>query len=378
MSEVTNYRDAAIEIKDAILQSRYRISAGANIEQLTLYYSVGRYISANTRTGKWGTDAIETISALLQGELPGIRGYSPTNMKNMRLFFEEWMSVLEANRQLLTAENGDAETHLEIRQLPTAELSDTNREAFLRTGFTHHREILRKAKSLDERWYYIHRCAAEFWNVTTLKNHLQNDDYRVLGKLPNNFTLAITDVDTAYKAVKSFKDEYLFDYIRFENPNDYDEDDIQDASIADIKKFILTIGNGFCFVANEYRMIVGDDEFFTDMLFFHRDLQCLVAFDFKRGKFTPKDLGQLSFYLAALDKYVKRPHENNTIGILLCKEANQTVAELAVQSYKNPLGVATYKIGNDMPEKYRSLKTVVDGVQQILLESGGNSEEEAK
>ena len=369
MSDAAIYSEAVKEIKNAILQSRYRVAAGANIEQLTLYYNVGRYVSDNTRVGKWGNRAIETISERLQGELPGIRGFSATNIKNMRIFYEEWMTVLESNRQLLTAETADVEIHLEIRQLPTAELSEQETESFVRVGFTHHREIIRKAISIDERWYYIHRCASEFWNVISLKNHLNNNDYSAFGSLPNNFSLAISDAKTAELALRSFKDDYLLDFIHFEGTEDYDEEDVQDAIVANVRKFIMTCGKGFCFIGNKYRMIVGEDEFFVDLLFFSRDLQCLVAFELKREKFTPSDLGQLTFYLSALDKFVKRPHENASIGIILCKEMNRAVVELAVQDYNKPVGVATYKIGNDMPEQYQSLMPVIDGVQQLLLES---------
>jgi len=371
MNDISIFSDAVKEIKNAILQSRYRIAASSNIELLTLYYNVGRYISDNTRVGKWGSGAIETISERLQGELRGIRGFSATNMKNMRVFYEKWSPVLEQNRQLQTAESVNKEIYLENRQLPTADLTGQELESFIRVGFTHHREILREASSLEERWYYIHRSASEFWDVMSLKSHLKNKDFLVFGKLPNNFSLTISDAKTAERAVWSFKDEYLLDYIHFENQEKYDEEDVQDAIVLNIRKFIMTCGKGFCFVGDKYRVIIGDDEFFIDLLFFNRDLQCLVAFELKRGKFTPADLGQLNFYLSALDKHVRRAHENSSVGIILCKEMNRAVVELAIQDYNKPVGVATYRIGNDMPERYKSLVPVIDGVQQILQESDG-------
>jgi hypothetical protein len=131
----------------------------------------------------------------------------------------------------------------------------------------------------------------------------------------------------------------------------------------------MNAGSGFCFIGDQIRVIVGEVEFFVDLLFFHRDLHCLVAFELKKGFFSPGDLGQLNFYLSALDKYYKRPDENKSIGILLCKDMNKSVVELAVQDYNKPIGVATYKIGNDMPEAYKALRPVIDGVQQILEES---------
>jgi predicted nuclease of restriction endonuclease-like (RecB) superfamily len=371
-NELLLYREAVQKIKNAILQSRYRTASNANAEMLNLYYGVGEYISANTRSGKWGTGAIDSISEQLQGEIPGLRGFSLTNMKNMRIFFEEWSSELEANRQLPTAdldkESSGGELVL-IRQLPTAELSETKIQAFCRIGFTHHREILRKCKTVEERWYYILRCADEFWSVAGLKDHLRANEFAAFGSLPNNFTLTIPDEKTAAIAVRSFKDEYLLEYVDMKGSDDYDERDVELAIVAEVKKFIMTAGDGFCFIGNQHRLLVDEEEFFVDLLFFNRNLHCLVAFELKKDKFRPADLGQLSFYLSALDKYVRKPDENKSIGILLCREMNRTVVELAVQDYDKPMGVATYRLGTDIPEPYKALIPLIDGVQQIVTEN---------
>jgi len=368
--DILAYREAVQKIKGAILQSRYRVAESSNAEMLSLYYGVGKYISANTRSGKWGKRAIDAISVQLQGELPGLHGFSPSNMKNMRIFYEQWSSEFEANRQLPTADLIIDDDLALIRQLPTAELGETKMAAFCRVGFTHHREILRKCETADERWYYIVRCANEFWSVISLKSHLRANDYASFGSLPNNFTLTIPNEQTAAVAVRSFRDEYLIDYVDIKEPDDYGERDVENAIVAEIKKLIMTMGDGFCFIGNQYRIIVAEEEFFVDMLFFSRNLQCLVAFELKKDKFRPADLGQLSFYLSALDKYVRKPNENRTIGILLCQEMNRTVVELAVQDYNKPMGVATYRLGAEIPEPYASLIPVIDGVQQILLSNG--------
>ncbi|MDR1487142.1 MAG: DUF1016 N-terminal domain-containing protein [Deltaproteobacteria bacterium] len=165
-------------IKNAILQNRYRTASNANASMLSLYYGVGKYISANTRSGKWGTGAIEMVSEQLQGEIPGLKGFSPSNMKNMRIFAEGWASELEANRQTLSADlpqKTDVDDDSLIRQTLSAELDEMKMLAFWRVGFSRHREILRKCKSSAERWYYILRCADEFWSCRNLKNHLLAD-----------------------------------------------------------------------------------------------------------------------------------------------------------------------------------------------------------
>jgi len=365
------YRDDVQKIKIAILQSRYRSVANANTEMLGLYYGVGKYISDNTRSGKWGMGAIETISHQLQGEIPGLKGFSPSNMKNMRIFYEQWASELELNRQILPADLIDENALAVIRQTVSAELGGDKVHAFCRVGFSHHREILKQCKTSDERWYYIFRCASEFWSYRALKNHLRADDYTAYGGIPNNFTMTLPEGQDAAKAVRSFRDEYLLDYVNIKNPDDYDERDVEDAIVAQIRKFVMTLGEGFCYISNQYRLIVNDDEFFVDMLFFERNLRCLVALELKKDKFRPMDLGQLSFYLSALDKYVRKPGENQSIGILLCEEMNKPVVELAVQDYDKPMGVATYRLGTGIPESYSALIPLIDGVQQILSESKG-------
>jgi predicted nuclease of restriction endonuclease-like (RecB) superfamily len=360
--------EAVSEIKNAILQSRYRAATGVNAERLALNYNIGQYVSESTRSGKWGTGAIETISEQLQTELPGLRGYSATAIKYMRIFYEEWVDALEPNRQSSTADFNHQKTSLVIRHLPSDELPPEKMDAFLRVGFTHHREILIKCKTLNERWYYIGRCAVEFWSVDALKSHMANRDYTALGALPNNFTTTIPNEKQANKAVRSFKDEYLLNLIDIEDETEeelIDEPELQRQIVRDIQRFIMTFGKAFCFVGSRYRVIVEEEEFYIDLLFFHRELDCLVAIELKRGEFKPAYLGQLNFYLSALDEYVRLPDETPSIGIILCKEAKKALVEFAVRDFKKPMGVALYKTKNDIPEKYESLLPIIEGVQQI-------------
>jgi predicted nuclease of restriction endonuclease-like (RecB) superfamily len=383
------YREAVLRIKNAVLQSRYKAAASANADQLALYYGVGGYISANTRSGKWGTGAIEAISEQLQIEMPGLRGFSITSMKYMRTFYEQWVPVIEPNRhlprddfavddngleirQLATAEFGNGDAIQAFRHLPSDEIGVAGKEAFLRVGFTHHREIIAKCKDLDERWYYILRCAAEFWSVEALKVHIKADDYRHYGKLPNNFALTMPDEKLAARAVMSFKDEYLLDYINIDDETDpavIDEPVLSKAIVSDVAKFIMAMGKGFTYIGRNVRIIVDGEEFFCDLTLFNRYLNCLVVIELKRGKFKPSYLGQLSFYMSALDKLEKRPEENKSIGLLLCKEAKATTVELAIQDYNKPMGVATYKTTNDIPEPYKMLAPLVEGIQEIIANS---------
>lgn len=224
-----NYREAVKNIKEAILRSQYRAAASVNKEQLSLYYGIGRYVSENSRTGFGGKGAIEQISSLLQKELLGLRGFSTRSIKNMRQFYEEWELIL--NQQPLAAE--------------------FNRSDFLSIGFSHHIEIIAKVKTLEARLFYIHECATRYWSKYTLRDYLKADLYSHQGALPNNFAQTFPDAKQALKAVCSFKDEYLLDFINVEELNEQeenlDEKIVEKAIVANVKKFIMTFGQDFSF-----------------------------------------------------------------------------------------------------------------------------------
>lgn len=362
-----NYIEAVKTIKEAILRSQFRAVASVNKEQLSLYYGIGRYVSENSRTGFWGKGAIEQISSLLQKELPGLRGFSASNIKNMRIFYEEWESVL--NRQPMADDLVlDEKLLLSVIRQPVAD--EFNWTDFLSIGFSHHTEIISKAKTLEARLFYIHECATRYWSKYILRDYLKADLYSHRGTLPNNFAQTLPDTKQALKAVCSFKDEYLLDFINVEELNeqeeDLDEKIVEKAIVANVKKFIMTFGQDFSFIGNQYRMEVAGEEMFIDLLFFNRELNSLVAVELKSGKFRTSYLGQLNTYLSALDTYIRKPHENPSIGIILCREMNQTFVEFAVRDYNKPMGVATYHASKDMPERLRNALPDIEELKKLL------------
>jgi len=364
-------REAVKAIKTAILKSRYMAARKANFEHLKLYFKVGAYVSSNSRTGTWGTGAIEMISEQLSRELPGLRGFSATNMKNMRIFFERWAE--DSNRQLSTddlAKSVVEDSLPAIRQLSTGELGEDDIAAFFSVGFTHHMEIVFKCRSVVERLFYIRRCAMEFWTVEELRRHIRADDYKTSGKLINNFAMTLPTDKQASRAVQSFKDEYLLDFVNIVDADDdaetLDEPEWMMEMVTEVRKFIQALGPDFCFMNVKKRFVVGEEEFYSDLVFYHRTLKCMVAIELKKGRFKPAYLGQLDFYLACLDKYVKLDDENPSIGLLLCHSVNRPVAELAVRRYSMPLGVATYRTSQDVPPAYKALRPLLEGSQKLL------------
>lgn len=296
------YLEAVKTIKTAILRSQNSAAKHANAEMLSLYYSIGGYVSGNSREGTWGTGAIDEISSRLREELPGLRGFSAGNIKLMRQFFEAWqpyfqtptIALPESKSVAVAIESepiDDANFSISKNRLPLA--TDFPVEAFVEISFTHHMEILHKTTDHDER---------------VLEKEIINN----------------------------------------------------------IRNFIQCLGSGFCFVGNQHRIEVNGDEFFADLLFFQRDLKALVVLELKKGKFKPAYLGQLNFYLSALDEQERKNGENPSIGILLCKEANKSVVELAIRDYTKPMGVATYRTADEVPGAYKVLAPIMEEVPKML------------
>lgn len=360
-----NYASAVRTIKEAIQRCQARALHVVNSEVLSLNYGIGRFISENSRKGFWGTGALAHISNQLQKEMPGLKGYSETSLKDMRTFYEEWQPVV--NRQLLADEkNVNSENDLasaenrsidenyllrEIRQPVADELSWAD---FVKIPFTHHVMILRKEKSFEGRVFYIHQCALHCWNKYLLRDYLKSNLYEERGLLPNNFAETIPDQRLAVRTMKAFKEEYLLDFINAEDlyaeADERNEPILNRRIVENIRDFILRFGQDFIFLQEQYRVMVGEEEKYIDLLFFNRQLNALVAVELKDTRFQPAHLGQLSFYLSALDRFVRKPHENAPIGLVLCREFDRMVVEVAISDYTKPMGVATFQLGKNAPE----------------------------
>ena len=387
-----NYVLAVKQIKTAILKSRYEAAALANKELLKLYFGIGQYVSFHSRNKNWGKGAIDSISSLLQQELHGLRGFSATNIRNMRIFYEEWecmqpflidkkeplfqFSEEELNRQLLSAKlknqnrqlaTGDLNDSFLIQQLPTAELENEWIELFLKVPFTQHRLIIRGAEVTEERVFYIQKVATEFWSFETLKHHLKSDLYQRQGKLAHNFQSTLSENAFRQKALMAFKDEMLLDFINIEDADEEpNERVLENAIVQNIKKFIMALGTEFSFIGNQHRLLIEDEEYFIDLLFFNRKIQSLVAIELKKGKFKAEYVGKMNLYLSALDEMVKQPHENPSIGIILCKEKNNKIVEFAFRDTSKPMGVVTYKTYNDLPEAYKNILPDTETLKSLL------------
>ena len=244
-------------------------------------------------------------------------------------------------------------------------------EAFLGISFSNHLLIISKVKSYDERIFYIKRSASEKYSLEQLKQSIAANDFEHQGNLSNNFSSTLSPAVKAFKAINTFKDEYLLDYINVEEIDirdsaDIDEKVVENAIVNNVKNFILTFGRDFAFIGNQYHLDAFGEDQYIDLLFFNRELNCLVAVELKRGKFKPSYLGQLQGYLSVLDGYEKKPHENPAIGLILCKDMNKSFVDYVIQDYSKPMGVATYKTSRDMSEDLRKALPDIEELKRLL------------
>ena len=370
-AELTN---AVQAIKGAILQSQQHALAAINQEQLALYYGIGRFVSMNTRNKNWGKGFIEAVSEQLRKELPGLRGFSAASLRKMRTFYEEWQ-MLSDNSFVETNKLVDIESHSFVgtNELPTVQFKiDANFPitAFMNIGFTHHYAIISKVKDVEQRKFYIQFAADTKAKVEDLEQIINDDLYSHQGELPNNFKKTIPDQLQAYRAITMFKDQYLLDFINTEElfirDKDRDERVIEQRIVQNVKEFIMTFGKDFTFVGNQYHLEKFGVEEFPDLLFFNRELAALVCVELKDGPFRTSYLGQLAGYLRILDDEVRKPNENPSIGIILCKSANKKFVEYVIQDYDKPMGVATYRTTADMDERLKRLLPPVEELEKLL------------
>ena len=395
MNKPETYNKAAETIKTAILQGQYEAAKGVNRVQLAVYFGIGKYISLNTRKGTWGTGALEAISQQLRKELPGLRGFSVTSMKNMRKFYENWhmldsnSSVGTDNNSAITIANLQSNDNQSVinsaimiaelqnykidiyQAIKIPETKDFPIEDFFKLPFTHHIRILEGVDNQLARYYYIHRAVEENLQSRVLEKLIADDAYGHQELMPSNFNQTLPNSTLARKAVMMFKDEYLLDFINVEQIGeresiDVDEYEVEQHIIQNVKNFIMTFGNDFAFVGNQYHLEVYGVEHFPDLLFFNRELNALVVVELKTGDFKSSYLGQLMSYLSILDAKVKKPHENPSIGIVLCKSANREYVEFVIRDYNKPMGVATYRTSSEMPEELRKAMPDIEELKKLL------------
>lgn len=338
MTNMTNsipedYKNLLTEVKQRIRSAQYEALKAVNKELIALYWDIGKTIVTRQQGASWGKSVVEQLAKDLQAEFPGISGFSAANLWRMRLFYESY------------AEN--------------EKLAPLVREI----GWTHNLVILEKCKDDLEREFYIRMTRKFGWTKNVLIHQIENQTYEKTLLNQTNFDRAISE-EIRNQAKLAVKDDYLFDFL--ELGDEYSERQLEQAILAKVEPFLKEMGGMFTFVGSQYRLEISDEEYFIDLVLFHRQLKCLVAVELKIGKFLPEYVGKMQFYLAVLDSTAKLPDENPAIGIILCKSKDKTIVEYALKESNKPIGVASYKMVSTVPQELKNQLPAPEQVAKLL------------
>lgn len=351
------FKQVAILIEEA----RDRAFQKVNEELVLLYFKVGNIVSEKVAAGTWGDNTVAELASYLQKNNSGFSGFTRRGLYRMKQFYEvysspDFVSPIAAQLKVyfdnierkgkvsavptqMKLSNSKPEkmsalpTQIEKHQIPLEQLVSL---LLCKITWTNHLEILSQTKSAEEKFFYMLHCIKEKWSMRDLRRQLSSGYFER--------TMLANPIGSAVRTQlpqNLFKDPYIFEFLDL--PDGHSEKDLEKALTLNLQKFILEIGKGFTYMGSQYRLQVGNKDYYTDLLFYHRDLQCLVLFELKIQEFEPEFLGKLNFYLEALDRDVKRPLENHSVGILLCKGKDTEVVEYAMARNTSPAMIADYE-----------------------------------
>ncbi|MGL5062761.1 MAG: PDDEXK nuclease domain-containing protein [Microcoleus sp.] len=328
-----DYKNLLIEVKQKIRSAQYEALKAVNKQLIALYWDIGKTIVTRQEGASWGKSVVEQLAKDLQAEFPGISGFSARNIWNMRSFY----TTYNQNEKL---------------QPMVAEI-----------GWTHNLVILEKCKDDLEREFYIRMTRKFGWTKNVLIHQIENQTYEKTLLNQTNFDRALSEEDRD-RAKLAVKDEYTFNFLGL--GEEYSERQLEQEILTKVEPFLKEMGGMFAFVGSQYRLEIEGEEFFIDLVLYHRQLKCLVAVELKIGDFLPEYVGKMQFYLAVLNDKVRLPDENPSIGIILCKSKNKTIVEYALRESNKPIGVATYQMVSSVPQELKDRLPAPEQVAKLL------------
>lgn len=329
------------ELKRRIHSAQQRATLAVNRELVLLYWQIGRDILERQNREGWGAKVIERLAQDLRSAFPDMKGFSPRNLKYMRAFAEAWPD--------------EAIVQGALAQLP----------------WYHQLALLDKLNTADERRWYAAKAIEHNWSRNVLVMQIETRLLERSGQAVTNFPAALPKPQSDL-ARESLKDPYRFDFLGLND--EAQEREIEHALVKHVTEFLLELGAGFAYVGRQVLLTVGGDEFFIDLLFYHLKLRCYVVIELKAGAFKPEHLGQLGFYLTAIDRDMKGEHDNPTIGLLLCKTRNKVVAEYALGDKTQPMGIAEYRLVESLPAELQTSLPSIEEIERALANEGGEEE----
>ena len=356
-----DYKKLLKQIKTRTQSAQVKAAVRVNVELLALYWDLAQMIVRRQRQSSWGDSLITMISNDLKKEFPGMKGFSPTNLKYMRnwyLFYSR-----EKVPQLVGESSSLTNRPQLVDDLPHSNIS-SEISVILQIPWGHNREIITKCDTVEEALFYVRQTIEHNWSRAVLVHQIESGLIHRKNRAVTNFKTRLPAPQSDL-ANQTLKDPYCFDFLNLTRK--HDEKELEDALMDHLTRFLLELGTGFAFVGRQYRLEIGGDEFFIDLLFYHARLHCYVVVELKTVKFKPEFAGKLNFYVTAVDREIRSQQDNPTIGILICKSKNDTVVEYALSTVDSPIGVSEYTITRTLPDE---LKSSLPSIEEIEAELG--------
>ena len=340
---ITDYKDWLQNLKGKIQQSQIKAAIQVNGELLRLYWQIGKDIVEKQAQAKWGDGFLQTLSADLCKEFPTMKGFSYRNLKSIRQWYLFYNQLDIIGKQLVS------QLEVSLFSIP----------------WGHHIMIMQRCKNTQEALFYVHKTIENHWSRSVLEHQIALNLYTRQGKAITNFQHQLPPAMSDL-AQELTKDPYVFDFLSM--TEGYTEKELQQYLEDHMTKFLLELGKGFCFYGKQVHINVGVDDFYIDLLFYNAHLHCYVVVELKTTKFKPEHIGQLKFYVTAVNKQLRTEGDNPTIGLLICKDKNDIVAEYTLEEIHNPIGVSSYKLFDELSKGFQSSLPSIEEIEKQLID----------
>jgi predicted nuclease of restriction endonuclease-like (RecB) superfamily len=342
------------QLKKEIRSAQVKAAIKVNTELLHLYWRMGADICEKQKSASWGDGWLKELSRELMAEFPDMKGLSYRNLKYIRQWYQFYNKQLIIGQQVV-AQLGDANV-----QQPVAQISE---DVFFSVPWGHHLYIISQCKDVDRAVFYLKKTVENGWSRAVLLNFLDANLYERQGKAVNNFSKLLADPQSEL-AAQTLKDPYNFDFLTLDG--EYRERELEQGLTQNVTRFLLELGTGFAFVGSQVPLQIGEDTVYPDLLFYHLELRCYVVVELKVTKFKAEQLGQLGMYVSAVNHIKKKPADNPTIGLLICKTKNNVMAQYALESTNQPIGISEYQLSKLMPENIQSQLPTIEDIEATL------------
>lgn len=338
----SEFKSWVSQLKKDIRSAQVKAAIKVNTELLRLYWRMGSDICEKQKSATWGDGWLKELSRELMAEFPDMKGFSHRNLKYIRQWYEFY------NQQLI------------IGQQPVAQISE---DVFFSVPWGHHLYIISQCNDVERAVFYLNKTVENGWSRAVLLNFLDTNLYERQGKAVNNFNKLLADPQSEL-AAQTLKDPYNFDFLTLDG--EYRERELEQGLTQNVTRFLLELGTGFAFVGSQIPLQVGDDTVYPDLLFYHLELRCYVVVELKVTKFKAEHLGQLGMYVSAVNHIKKKPTDNPTIGLLICKTKNNVMAQYALEATNQPIGISEYQLSKLMSENIQSQLPTIEDIEATL------------